>query len=539
MSSAPSTRTTKPPPTDVRAVLMGGGSHTGPSEQSLSSKEARFEKLRRTSGLFLAPILALVMWFLPLGLEPDQQRLAAVLTGVIILWFCESVPIPVGGLIGVAALVLVGVAPADEVLEPFGSTVIFTFIGAFILAQSMLKHGVAQRVAFFVLGLPGVGKSVVRIIVAFGMVTFLLSVFVSNTATVAMLLPTALGILVTICGLLQSRGIVAPDFDPTRLRICSALLLMLAYGAGVGGLMSPVATPPNLIGRALIEEMTGERISFVQWIGAAAPVALSMFVVVTVVLLLVNKPETRKIEGVAEYIAEEKAKQGPMTRAEWNTVIAFLITVFLWLLPAVVGSVAGMESEIFEVVDGRLNEGVVAVLGASLLFLLPKSWKKREMTMSWSDATRIDWGTILLFGSGLIFGAMLSESGLADVLGETLFDATGVSSTFVIVLLSAALALFISETTSNTATAAVVVPIVVPLAAAAGVNPVLPALVATFAASFSFMLPIATPQNAIVYGSGCVPILKMVKSGILLNILGFGILVLILPFSAGLMGIGG
>lgn len=525
-------------PTDVRAVLLGGAAQSDQENQHLSKAEERFERIRRTSGLFLAPLVTLTMWLLPLGIEPEQQRLAAVLTGVIVLWFCESVPIPVGGLIGVAGLVLAGVAPADEVLAPFGSTTIFTFIGAFILAQSMLKHGVAQRVAFLVLSIPGVGTSVVRIIIAFGLVTCLLSIFVSNTATVAMLLPTALGILVTVSRLLQKRGIVAADFDPTRLKISSALLLMLAYGAGVGGLISPVATPPNLIGRGMIEEMTGERISFVQWVGAAAPIALTMFVVLAIVLLLINKPETRKIEGVAEYLAEERARQGPMSRAEWNTIVAFSITVFLWVLPAIVGSVAGMESAAFEFIDQRLNEGIVAVVGAALLFVLPQNWKTRKMTVTWADATRIDWGTILLFGSGLIFGAMLTQTGLAEVIGTSLFETTGVSSTFMIVLLSAALALFISETTSNTATAAVVVPIIVPLAVAADVNPVLPALVATFAASFSFMLPIATPQNAIVYGSGCVPITRMVKSGVILNLLGFLALVLILPFSAGLMGIG-
>ncbi|MGQ7787184.1 SLC13 family permease [Nesterenkonia sp. K-15-9-6] len=517
-----------------------GRSQEGPATSSSDgSPQRQTGRLRRAVGFILAPVAAAVVWLAPLGIEPHQQSLGAVLAAVIILWFCESVPIPVGGLIGVAAIVLVGVAPADEVLAPFGSTTIFTFIGAFILAQAMLKHGVAQRLAYFVLSLPGVGTSTVRIIVAFGVITALLSALISNTATVAMLLPTALGILAVIAKMLEDKGIVKAGFDATRLRVGTALMLMLAYGAGVGGLLTPVGAPPNLIGRGLIEEATGERISFASWIGAAAPVSIIMFGVLLLVLLLVNRPEVRRIEGVEAYIAEKRAEQGRISRAEWNTIIAFGLTVGLWLLPSVVGVIAGMNSAVYELLDVRLNEGIVAVIGASLLFLLPTRWRRGAATLAWSDAAKIDWGTIILFGTGMIFGTMLSSTGLAEAIGRGLFEGLGVASPFMITVLAAGLAMLISETTSNTASATVVVPIVLPLALAAGVDPVIPAMAATLGASFGFMLPVATPQNAIVYGSGCVPITKMVKSGIGMNILGGLVLVTVLPFTASLMGIGG
>ncbi|GGE78827.1 SLC13 family permease [Nesterenkonia cremea] len=526
------------PRTDVNKALMGGATYRSLSEQKLSPQEERFEKARRTSGYVLAPLAAVAVWCVPLDIEAHQQSLAAVLAAVIVLWFCETVPIPVGGLIGVSAIVLVGVAPASDVLAPFGSPTIFTFVGAFILAQAMLKHGVAQRLAYFVLALPGVGKSTVRIIVAFGVITALLSALISNTATVAMLLPTALGILAVIARMMQEKGLVKPDFDPTRLRVGTALMLMLAYGAGVGGLLTPVGAPPNLIGRGLIEEATGERITFAQWIGAAAPVSLVLFGVLLLVLLLVNKPEVRRIEGVEGYIAERRAEQGSISRAEWNTIIAFALTVTLWLLPSVAGVVVGMDSSTYEFLDDRLNEGVVAVVGASLLFILPTNWSKRQSTLNWSDASKIDWGTIILFGTGMIFGSLLSSTGLAETIGENLFGTLGVGTPFAITLLAAFLALMISETTSNTASAAVVVPIVLPLAAAAGVDPMIPAMAATLGASFGFMLPVATPQNAIVYGSGIVPITQMIKTGIGLNVVGGLILVLMLPVTAGLVGIG-
>jgi sodium-dependent dicarboxylate transporter 2/3/5 len=192
--------------TDVRSALLGGKTFRSLSEQTLSPNEEKFERTRQTLGFFFAPAVAVTFALLPVPMDRTQQLLAAVLLGVIILWICEPIPIPVGGLLGVAAVVILGVAPAEEVLAPFGSTTIFTFIGAFILAQAMLKHGLARRLAFAVLSVPGVAKSTYRVIIAFGVITCLLSAFVSNTATVAMLMPTALGILAVIAQLMQDWG---------------------------------------------------------------------------------------------------------------------------------------------------------------------------------------------------------------------------------------------------------------------------------------------------------------------------------------------
>jgi solute carrier family 13 (sodium-dependent dicarboxylate transporter), member 2/3/5 len=445
------------------------------------------------------------------------------------------VPIPIGGLLGVAAIVILGVVPSDDALAPFGSPTIFTFIGAFILAMAMLKHGLARRFAMFVLSLKWVGTSTYRVVIAFGAITALLSAFVSNTATVAMLLPTALGILTVIAKLLQDKELVKPDFDPLRLRVGAALMLMLAYGASVGGLLTPVGSPPNLIGRGLIEEATGERIGFLDWMLMALPICALMFVALVAVLLLLNKPEIKRIEGVNEYIREERAELGGFSRAERNTLIAFGITVFLWIFPGIIALTAGTESDLYATISDRLDEGIVAVLGASLLFVLPTDWKSREFTLNWSDAAKIDWGTILLFGTGIIFGALLASTGLAETIGEGAADTLGLTSTFAITVFAVILAIIISETTSNTASAAVVVPIIIPVAIAADINPFVPALAATFAASFGFMLPVSTPQNAIVYGSGVVPITKMIRSGISFDVLGALLIVLLLPLMVDLV----
>jgi sodium-dependent dicarboxylate transporter 2/3/5 len=524
--------------TDVDKALMGSATYRSLGEQRLSPGEERFEKGRRTVGLFLAPVVAIAFLALPLDIPPQQQTLAGVLLGVIVLWVTEAVPIPIGGLLGVAVVVFMGVAPADDVLGPFGSSTVFTFIGAFILAQAMLKHGLARRFAFRILALPRVGQSTTGVIVAFGGITALLSAFVSNTATVAMLLPTAIGILGVVAKLLQVQGKVPDDFDPLRLKVGAAIMLMLAYSASVGGLLTPVGSPPNLIGRGLIEEATGERISFGQWMVMAAPICLLMFVVLAFVLIKLNKPEIKHIEGVTEYVDEQRAEMGKLSRAEKNTLIAFGITVALWIFPGVIALIFGNDSDIYTAVSDRLDEGTVAVFGAALLFLLPTDWQSREFTLRWKDAAQIDWGTIVLFGTGIIFGSLLADTGLAETIGTSVADSLGLSSVLPITIFAVLLAIVVSETTSNTASAAVVVPIIIPVAVAAGVNPFVPALAATFAASFGFMLPVSTPQNAIVYGSGAVPITTMIRSGITFDIAGAVLIILFLPLLVAMLGLG-
>ncbi|MHA6804662.1 SLC13 family permease [Salinifilum ghardaiensis] len=509
-------------------ALLTGATYRGLSEQVLSPAEERFERARRTTGMFLAPLASLVVLLLPLGLEPSQHRLAAVLLGVVVLWLCESVPIPVAGLMGVAAIVLLGVAPPDEVMAPFGSSTLFTFIGAFILSQAMLRHGLAHRFAFRILSLPGVGRTSTRVIVAFGVVTALLSAFVSSTATVAMLLPTALGLLSVISGLVPTDP-AGKKVDPLRLRLGTALMLMLSYSAVIGGLLTPIGTPPNLIGRAYLERATGRTVTFLDWTAMAAPIVGAMLVITSALLLLLNRPEIKHLRGVEAHVAAERARLGRLTRPEKNTLIAFGLTVGLWILPSVVALVAGENSPSFNAVDDHLDEGIVAVLGASLLFALPTNWAGREFTLTWGEAAKIDWGTILLFGSGMIFGAQLADTGLAETVATSSAGALGLSSLVGLSLFAIALSVMISETTSNTASASVVVPIVLPLAAAAGVNPVVPALCATFAASFGFVLPVSTPPNAIVYGSGAVPITKMMRSGVSLDFAAVALVALLLP----------
>ncbi|MDQ3922417.1 MAG: DASS family sodium-coupled anion symporter, partial [Actinomycetota bacterium] len=486
--------------------------------ERLSPAEERFERARQTIGLFLGPVVFLVLYFIPLPLQPAQQALAAIFAFVIVYWLTEPIPIPVTAVLGIAACVLFGVASAEAVFGAFSSDTIFLFIGAFIIAQAMMTHGLDRRFAFRVLSIPGVSNSTYGVIIAFGAIAATISAFISNTATTAMLLPIGLGIMAALGGLVSEQA--EGERDPSRLRFGTALMLMIAYGASVGGLITPIGSPPNLIGIGFIEDQTGTTISFFEWTITALPICLLMFLALCVILILLNRPEVRRISGADEYVNEERSKLGRISAGERNTMIAFGVAVTLWILPGIVNLIAGEDSAPASFMRSHLNEGVVAILAATLLFILPVNWSERRFTLTWNDAVRIDWGTILLFGAGITLGKLLSDTGLAKVIGNGITNSLGVTNLLAISALSAAVAVLISETTSNTASVGIVVPIVIPIAASAGVEPVIPALAAIFGASYGFMLPVSTPPNAIVYGSGMIPITKMVRSGIVFDIIG-------------------
>ena len=334
-------------------TAVGGGYKTPEEEEHLTPAEERFEKARRTTGLVVGPLLFLIILFAPLGLERPQQTLAAIFLMVIILWMTEAIPIPITAVLGLVLTVLLGVASGDTIFPLFSDGTIFLFIGGFIIAQAMMVHGVDRRFAYRVLSLPKVAGSTYRTIIAFGAIAALISAFVSNTATTAMLLPIGLGIMNALAGLVDDQS--DEDTNRSRLRFGTALMLMIAYGASVGGLLTPIGSPPNLIGREFIEKELDTTISFFDWVLTAAPIVLLMFLALCVVLIALNRPEVRKIEGAEEYVAEERSKLGKVGPGERNTLIAFAVAVSLWILPGLVGLVAGDTSDFYITMTERLQ----------------------------------------------------------------------------------------------------------------------------------------------------------------------------------------
>lgn len=500
----------------------------------LSEGEQRFERRRRLAGFALSPAVFIALYLYPFALPVDAHRLLAVLGLVLALWLTESIPLPAAAVLGAVLNVMLGVAPAKAVLAPFAHPIVFLFIGSFIIAEAITIHGLDRRFAFAIFSIRFLQKSPLRVLFAFGSVVALASMWISNTAATAMTLPIALGVLEAMRKMHTSDGAKGPAFDMRRFS--TALMLMVAYGASVGGIATPIGTPPNLIGIGMIQQLAGVRINFFEWMAFALPITAVMFIYLFVLLGRGIRLGSGSMEGMGEMIRGARAGLGRWSAGEVNTAICFGVAVLLWVAPSVCALLLGKQATLSALLASRLNEGVVAAFAASLLFFLPISVREARFTMTWDKAVRIDWGTILLFGGGLSLGALMFSTGLAETIGGGLTGMTGASTLWAVTAMAVALGIVLSETTSNTASANMVIPVMIALAQGAGISPVPPALGACLGASFGFMLPVSTPPNAIVYGSGQVPILSMVRKGVAFDIGGFFIIMAGLRALCPLMG---
>ncbi len=500
----------------------------------VSELEERFELWRRRTGLFAAPFVALVLYALGVGWPAEQRRLAAVLALVIVFWITEAIPIPATALLGPALCALLGVGEVRAVLRPFADPIIFVFLGSFLLARAMTVNGLDQRVALGVLGLRSIGHSPARVRLAAGATALLLSMWISNTATVAILFPIVIGISDALGSLLKSGG--AEQARATQ-SYTAGLMLIIAYAASVGGLATPIGTPPNLIGLGMMENLAGRRIPFFEWMVLGLPISLAMFFVLAVLLRLLHPAPKQRLEGLAAEIERLRAAIPAWGRAQSYTLLAFLTAVVLWVGPGVVALLYGTQDLRYELLSERLHEGVVALLAASLLFLLPVEWKPPRGALAWREAVQIDWGTILLFGGGLSLGSLMYSTGLAQRFAHGLLGAAGEPDLWTITAAATLVAIVVTETTSNTASASMVVPVAIAVAQEAGVPALPPALGATLGASLAFMLPVSTPPNAIVYGSGRVSLLTMLRAGVWFDVAGFIVILVLLRWLCPLLGL--
>lgn len=506
------------------------------AREVLSEAEERFELIRRTAGFVLGPVIFLALWFAPTpGLTPQGHILAAIIGLVITWWVTEPIPIPVTAILGAILCVLLGVAPASKALAAFADPTIFLFLGSFILAEAMMVHRLDRRFAFGILSLPWVGNSTARIMLVYGAVAAFLSMWISNTAATAMMFPIGLGIIFAVEDMYSTR--TGKKMYKGRLNFGTGMMLMVAYSASVGGIGTPVGTPPNLIGTAMLEKLAKVKISFFEWMLFAVPLLVVMFGILFVLLYFLHKPEVARVEGGQEYVKAELAKLGKWTAGQRNTLIAFFVAVALWIIPGFLAVIYGTNDPIAKAYNSRMPEAIGALVAASLLFIMPVDWKKREFTLTWKQATNIDWGTLFLFGGGLTLGNLMFETKMAEAVGKGLLGLTGATSLWGITFAAIVIAILVSEATSNTASANMVVPVMISLAVAAGVSPVPPALGATLGASYGFMLPVSTPPNAIVYGSGMIPITRMIRAGIFFDIIGAAVIWLGLRLLLPLLGL--
>jgi len=472
-----------------------------------SDSSARFDQSRRKAGIVLAPALFFLILLLPIpSLTLPAHRLAAVMALVITLWVTEVVPLPMTALFGPALAVVLGVAPAREAFAPFADPLIFLFIGSFIIAQAIFVHRLNERIAYGVMSWKIIGAHPGRILIAYGCIAAIVSAWMSNTATAAMLLPVGLSLL----AFMESEGTVGPRYG-------TALMLVMAYGCSLGGIATIVGTPPNVIAVGMLDEIAGVEITFLEWMRFGVPVSVLMVGFLVIYLKRVGAHGIGVIPGADRVIAERKAALGSWKRGEKNVLIAFLLTVTLWVVPGLLSLVLGSDHPLAAGLSSAVPISVAAISGAALLFVMPID-RTHRATITWKQAAGIDWGTILLFGGGLALGQMAFQTGLAEAIGKGITGTLGVSSIVSLTFASALFATMMSETMSNTAAANIAIPVIISIAQAAGVNPVPPAIAASLAASVSVVLPVSTPPNAIVYSSGKVSITQMVKYGLVMDV---------------------
>jgi sodium-dependent dicarboxylate transporter 2/3/5 len=460
----------------------------------VGERDSQLARRVRRTGLILGPCLAVLTGIALSGSDLGYagRVTAAVAVWMATWWMTEAIPIPATGLIPIAAFPLAGVRTAREAAAPYGHELIYLFLGGFVLALAMERWGLHRRIALAAVRL--VGTRADRMVAAFIGTTAVLSMWVSNTATAILMLPIA-------SSLIRHSDSGGRAFAP-------ALLLAIAYGASIGGVATLIGTPPNLFLASFARDHLDVDYGFARWLGMALPLVLVLLVILWVMLTRVLyrcRDEQLAIQDLGE-------RPGAMNRGEKLTLVVFVMTAGLWILRPVLtplepGGVAWF---------GGLTDSGIAITAALVLFVLPAGDGRR--VMDWHAMRRLPWGLLILFGGGLSLAAAMQDTGVSARIGELLAQRQGLSP-LVAILMTTTLMVFLTELTSNTATTAAMLPILTAAASGLGLPPVLIATAAAVSASCAFMLPVATPPNAIVFGSGDLRIGQMVRAGIGMNLI--------------------
>ncbi|GAB3819919.1 DASS family sodium-coupled anion symporter [Pontibacter rugosus] len=425
----------------------------------------------------------------------------------LVFWMTEVIPLSMTAFLGVLLAVMLGIAEIETAFQNLGHPIILLFIGSFLLARSMTRHGLDKRIALFILSRSFFQKSLFRLFIGFSIISFSLSMWVSNSVTVAMLLPLMLGVTQLVC---------PPDEHGKSPAVY--FLLGIAYSASIGGVSTIIGSPPNLIGVNYLAQQ-GLRIDFLQWMYLALPIALSMYAVLLIYMRYFLKKSPYNQAVVQAYVEEHQRQRNQLRQGEKVTMGVFMMAVILWLAPGVL-NLLGLE-QAYTFMATYFAESTVAVLAALLLFLIPPGQENNGAgTLTSEDLVKIDWDTILLFGGGMALGQLVVTSGLADVIGRSITNYIEPDAQVLLVFSLVFLVLMLTEISSNTAIAITFVPIIIGVLQGLSLPLLYPVLGVVVACSMAFMLPVATPPNAIVYGSKQVPISSMVRTGFLLNIVG-------------------
>ena len=458
-------------------------------------------------GFLLAPALFLLMLLLPppSGLELPGWRVAAVGILMAVLWVTESIPIPATSLLPIVLFPLFGVGSVKDAAAPYANPLIFLFLGGFVIAIAMQRWHLHRRIALSIIA--AVGMHPRSIIAGFMIATAILSMWVSNTATTLMMLPIALSVIE-----LTSKS------EDRRDNFSVALLLGLAFSASIGGLGTLIGTPPNALLAGFMSETFDVHIGFAQWMLIGVPIVvlglpLNYIVLTYLVFPLKKSASSERVD----FIRDELKQLGRISKAERRVAGIFILVALLWMSRPLLANVLP-----------GLSDAGIAIFGALLTFFIPSGMQKGGFLLDWKSAEKLPWGILLLFGGGLSLAWAISATGLSTWIGEQL-GVLQSAPMWLLVFVVLTVIIMLTGFTSNTATAAAFLPIMASVAISIGQNPLMLAVPAGIAASCAFMLPVATPPNAIVYGSGRIAITDMVKAGLLLNLI-FALLVTLVSF---------
>ena len=469
---------------------------------------------RQWAGWLLGPAAFALTLLAPApdGLSAEGWRTAGAALLMAIFWITEPVPIPVTALLPLILFPALGLGDIRETTAPYANPIIFLFLGGFLIALAMQRWNLHRRVAIGLIGLIGTRPS--AIIMGFLLASALVSMWVSNTATALMMLPIAMSVV----------QLFPPGRTTPALRdFGTALLLSVAYGATTGGMGTLIGTPPNALLAAYMSDIYGVTIGFGQWMLLGVPVVVMTLPFVYFVLTrLMFTLDTREVPGMADLIDREQARLGRMGGPELAVAVVFVLTALGWVLQPLIARAIPLVSDT-----------TVAMAGALLLFVIPVNLRRGEFVMTWEAARGVPWGVLLLFGGGLSLASNIDRHGLSTYLGS-LAGAIGAWPLVLVLCIVCFGILMLTELTSNTATAATFLPVAGALALSLGQNPLLFLVPAALAANCSYMLPVGTPPNAIVYGSGLVSLPQMARAGLVLNLVlvpvTIGLLLLLGPF---------
>jgi solute carrier family 13 (sodium-dependent dicarboxylate transporter), member 2/3/5 len=460
----------------------------------------------RQAGFFLGPLLFVLLYLLIPDdfISPDASKVIALAVWIIIWWISEAVPIPVTAFLPLIGFPLMGVMKISQSAAPYANSIIFLFLGGFLIALALEKHRLHERIALNLIRLTGTSGN--GIILGFMLATALLSMWISNTATAMMMLPIATSVVKLI--LHDTETIQALERKNDR-NFALSLMLSVGYAASLGGMATIIGTPPNVVFVGLLNEFFGMRITFSQWILVGFPVAallvLSNYVLLTR-FLFPNHLKT--IEGSDALLMNKLCELGALRKEEKRVLVIFCVTAFLWIFQQPLNSLLGSE---------LLNDSIIAMAGGLLMFITPIDFSRGEFLLHWKDTERMSWGILFLFGGGLCLAEGLNQAGVIPAVGQWIAGQNSYSIYLVLTLIIISVGL--SELMSNVALVNVFIPVVFGIASVMDVNPVLLGLPVTLGASIALMSPIATPPNAIVFSSGYIRMQDMVRAGAWLNLI--------------------